>query len=100
MSQNCSLRRRLRNSLKQQAANRVHQQVTQNVSIESHAPAVSACQAVANAGTKSGWGVQAVRTVARDLAVTLFDEILELLQVSRICVHTVYAAPLSPRGGV
>ena len=83
MSENCSLRWRLRNSLKQQAANRVDQQVTQNVSIESHAPAASACQALANDGTRSGWGVQAVRTAARDLAVKLFDEILELLGVSR-----------------
>ena len=36
----------------------MNQQVTQNVPIESHAPAASACQAVANAGTRSGWGVQ------------------------------------------
>ena len=56
---------------------RVHQQVTQNVSIESHAPAVSACQAVANAGTRSGLSVQAVRTDARATA-ELWRKIYEI----------------------
>ena len=77
MSENRSLRWRLRNSLKQQAANRVNQQVTQNVRIESHAPAASACQAVANAGTRSGLAVQAVRTVAGATA-ELCREIYEI----------------------
>ena len=77
MSQNCSLRRRLRNGLKQQAANRVHQQVTQKVSIETTTPALSACQVVANAGTRSGLSVQAVRTDARATA-ELWRKIYEI----------------------
>ena len=99
MSQNCSLRCRLRNSLKQQAANRVNQQVTQNVRIESHAPAASACQAVANAGTRSGWGVQAVRTVARDLAVALCDEIYDRFLDRLPATYTIYRVIKSLRVG-
>ena len=75
MCRSSSMRWRSRNVLKEQAANRVLLGIPLVWSIESTAPEASATQTVANAGGMSGIGGRAIRTVARDLAVALCDEI-------------------------
>ena len=75
MCRNSSMRWRSRNVLKEQAAKRVLLGIPLVWSIESTAPGGSATQTDANAGGMSGIEGRAIRTVARDLAVALFDEI-------------------------
>ena len=83
MCRNFSMRWRIRNVLKQKAANRVLLGIPLVWPKGSDAPAGSAGQTDANAGGMSGIEGRAIRTVARDLAVTLFDAILELLGDTR-----------------
>ena len=75
MCRNSSMRWRSRNALKQKAANRVLLGIPLVWPKGSHAPAGSAGQTGADAGGMSGIEGRAIRTVARDLAVALCDEI-------------------------